>query len=154
MMDAVDLQLLADERAIIRGLGLFARILDQKRWNDLSDVFATDLTFNYGGDREQAGIDALRAVMRQYLDICGPTQHLIGSILVDIDGSSGISRAYVQARHQRRDDPVGAIFDSTGEYVDRWERRPEGWRIVRRDALWFLHAGDPGVLATEPANLG
>jgi len=145
-----DIQLLIDERQIIRGLGLFARILDQKRWNDLQDVFATDLTFNYGLG-EEAGIDALERNMRRYLDQCGPTQHLIGSVIVDMEGSEGgneaTSRAYVQARHQRRDDPLGPIFDTTGEYIDRWRNGDDGWRIVRRDALWFLHAGDPAVIA-------
>ncbi|MFC4593218.1 nuclear transport factor 2 family protein [Sphingobium tyrosinilyticum] len=147
-------QTLIDERDINRGLSSFARILDQKRWDDLPTVFARDLTFNYGSAGEQEGMQALEAQMRQYLDVCGGTQHLIGSILVNVDGDRAESRAYVQARHQRRDDPAGAIFDSTGEYRDRWERRPEGWRIVRRDAIWFLHSGDPGVLATEESQLG
>ena len=148
-----DLQSLLDERAITRGLSRFARILDQKRWDDLGDVFADDLTFNYGVEKQQ-GIAALREQMRRFLDICGNTQHLIGSLLIDVDGDQAVSRAYVQARHQRRNDPVGPIFDSTGEYVDRWQRRPEGWRIVRRDALWFLHHGDAGVLAAGETDLG
>lgn len=148
-----DLQTLLDEREIVRALGRFARILDQKQWPDLPSVFAHDLTFHYGTS-EEAGMEALEHQMRQFLDVCGPTQHLIGSIIVDIEGDEAVSRAYVQARHQRRDDPVGQIFDSTGEYVDRWQRRGEGWRIVRRDALWFLHSGDPAILAAEPDNLG
>ncbi len=148
-----DLQMLLDEREITRKLGRFARVLDAKQWPRLSDVFASDLSFEYGqGERE--GIAALEAQMRQYLDVCGPTQHLLGSITVDVDGDVAVSRAYVQARHQRRDDPVGAIFDSTGEYVDRWQRRAEGWRIVRREATWFLHSGDPAVLATDIGSLG
>ena len=147
-------QTLLDEREIIRGLSRFARILDQKRWDDLADVFARDLTFNYGSGGEQEGMEALEQQMRQYLDVCGGTQHLIGSILVDVDGDRAESSAYVQARHQRRDDPVGRIFDSTGEYRDRWERRAEGWRIVRRDAIWFLHSGDPAVLAANEEQLG
>lgn len=148
-----DLQSLLDEREITRGLSRFARILDEKRWADLPDVFARDLTFDYGGG-ERAGMAALDAQMRQFLDVCGPTQHLIGSLLIDVDGDHAASRAYVQARHQRRDDPVGRIFDSVGEYRDRWERRPEGWRIVRRDAIWALHAGDPAVLAANEGDLG
>ena len=148
------LQTLADEREIVRALSRFARILDHKRWDDLPEVFAHDLVFDYGTGGDQHGMDALRAQMRRFLDACGPTQHLIGSLLVDVDGDRAVSRAYIQARHQRRDDAVGAIFDSTGEYIDAWERRPEGWRIVRRDAVWFLHAGDPGVLAAGEADLG
>jgi hypothetical protein len=146
------MQALLDERDIIRGLGHFARILDEKRWDDLGDVFAADLTFDYGmGERQ--GMAALRDNMTRFLDVCGPTQHLIGSILVDVDGNRAFSRCYVQARHQRSGDPAGPVFDSNGEYLDRWERRAEGWRIVRRDAKWLTHSGDPAVLATSEAEL-
>lgn len=148
------LQTLLDERDITRGLGLFARILDEKRWDDLNQVFADDLTFNYGAGGEESGMAALRANMRRYLDVCGGTQHLLGSILVDVEGDRAVSRAYVQARHQRLGDPAGPVFDSNGEYTDVWERRAEGWRIVRRDARWQSHSGDTGVLAIGDGALG
>ncbi|PLW69583.1 nuclear transport factor 2 family protein [Pseudohalioglobus lutimaris] len=140
------LQALLDEREITRGLSRFARILDSKSWDQLGDVFAQDLSFDYGSDGEQQGIDALRANMTRFLDHCGGTQHLIGSILVDVHGDEATSRAYVQARHQSVGDSGGKVFDSNGEYVDRWERRPEGWRIVRRDARWSALTGDPSVI--------
>ena len=89
-----------------------------------------------------------------FLDNCGPTQHLIGSILIDIDADIAVSRAYVQARHQRIDNPAGPVFDSNGEYIDRWQRRAEGWRIIRRDARWANHSGDPGVLQAGLGDLG
>jgi 3-phenylpropionate/cinnamic acid dioxygenase small subunit len=146
--------MLMDERQIIRGLGRFARILDAKNWKALPEVFAGDLTFDYGAGGEQHGIEALADQMRRFLDVCGPTQHLIGSIMVDVDGDRATSRAYVQARHQRAGDAAGPVFDSSGEYIDRWERHPEGWRIVRRDAIWAAHSGDPGVLAADSSDLG
>ena len=140
-----------DERDIMRGLANFARILDAKDWDRLPEVFADDLSFDYGAGGEQQGIDALRANMTRFLDHCGGTQHLIGSVLVDfgVDGDedSAISRAYVQARHQARDDSGGPVFDSNGEYIDRWERRSQGWRIVRRDAVWATRSGDASVIA-------
>ena len=147
-------QALLDERDIIRGLSHFARILDTKQWDRLGDVFADDLSFDYGTGGDQHGMVALTANMRRFLDRCGGTQHLIGSILVDVNGDRATSRSYVQARHQRVDDPAGPIFDSNGEYVDQWERRAEGWRIVRRDAIWAAHTGDPMILYAQPDNLG
>lgn len=154
MPNAITLQALLDEREIIRGLSRFARILDNKQWDRLSDVFAQDISFDYGAGGDQHGMAALTANMRRFLDRCGGTQHLIGSILVDVDGDRATSRSYVQARHQRVNDPAGPIFDSNGEYVDQWERRAEGWRIVRRDAIWAAHTGDPMILHAEPGNLG
>lgn len=149
-----DMQKLHDERAIAHGLGRFARVLDQKAWGGLGDVFAADVSFDYGGGNVGEGIEVLERSIRRFLDACGPTQHLIGSIMIDVDGDSAVSRAYVQARHQRRDDPAGGVFDSNGEYVDRWRRGAAGWRIVRRDAHWLLHTGDPGVLAAGGSDLG
>lgn len=142
---AID-ELLA-ERAIREGLARFARVLDRKDWAALPDVFATDVTFDYGLG-EQAGLEALTANMRRFLDVCGPSQHLIGSITVTVDPghAAATSCAYVQARHQRPADSGGAVFDSNGEYVDRWEKRSEGWRIVRRDALWQTQSGDAAII--------
>jgi hypothetical protein len=148
------LQSLIDERDIVRGLARFARILDNKQWDALTEIFAVDLSFNYGAGGEERGIEALEDNMRRYLDVCGPTQHLIGSIIVDVENDRAVSRAYVQARHQGAGDRAGAIFDSNGEYIDEWQRRAAGWRITRRHAKWASHSGDPAVLALGHAELG
>lgn len=145
------LQTLTDERDVARGLARFARILDHKQWDALGEVFAPDLSFNYGDGREQQGLDALRAQMRRFLDVCGGTQHLLGSIRIEVEGNRADSRSYVQARHQGVGDKAHLFFDSNGEYVDRWERRPQGWRIVRRDSVWHMHMGDPSVLGMSAA---
>ena len=145
---------LLDEREIMRGLAQFARILDGKQWDRLGEVFAVDVSYDYGSGQDEHGIAALTRNMRRFLDACGGTQHLIGSALVDVAGDRATSRSYVQARHQRADDPAGPIFDSNGEYIDQWERRPQGWRIVRRDAHWAAHSGDPAILDAGASDLG
>jgi 3-phenylpropionate/cinnamic acid dioxygenase small subunit len=144
-----DLQMLLDEREIVRGLARFARIADAKSFDQLDEVFARDVRFDYGSGQEEIGLDALHTLMSHHLAHCGGTQHLIGSISVDIVGDDAASRAYVQARHQRVGDFVGPVFDSNGEYVDRWERRAEGWRIVRRHATWAANTGDSSIIAGE-----
>ena len=142
------LQSLVADRDVREGLARFARVIDAKDWAALDTVFAADLTFDYGLG-ERSGIAALTETMRMFLDGCGPTQHLIGSISITTDGSRAESRAYVQARHQRRDDPTGDVFDSNGEYTDRWEHRAQGWRIVRRDVRWQTHSGDRTILSAN-----
>ncbi|MBY6262051.1 nuclear transport factor 2 family protein [Azospirillum sp. 412522] len=137
---------LLDERAIAHQLNRFARIADGRDWGAVGDVFANDLTFDYGLG-EQAGIDAMRALLQRFLDPCGPSQHLLGSIVIEVRGDEASSRAYVQARHQGAGDKAARFFDTNGEYVDRWKRMPEGWRIIRRDVTWAMHMGDPTVLA-------
>ncbi|HQR03192.1 MAG: nuclear transport factor 2 family protein [Proteobacteria bacterium] len=137
---------LSDERTILNGLGDFARILDRKQWDRVGEVFAIDVSFNYGDGKEQQGIEAMRQQFRTFLDRCGPTQHLLGSIQIEWEGNQAISRSYVQARHQGKDTQSHLYVDTSGEYTDRWERRAEGWRIVRRDARWDIFKGDPAVL--------
>jgi hypothetical protein len=142
----MDLQGLLDEREIRGQLARFARLLDGKHHDRIEEVFADEVGFDYGIGGEQAGIEALRALFRHFLDSCGPTQHLIGSILVELDGDSAVSHSYVQARHQKPGDTIGAVLDTNGDYVDRWERKPQGWRIVRRDVHWHIFTGGHDVL--------
>lgn len=142
----MDLQTLLDERDIVRALSRFARILDNKQWDSLSEVFADNISFDYGTGEDQVGMAALRANMTRYLDRCGNTQHLIGSIIVDVQGDEATSRAYVQARHQGKNDQTGPVYDTNGEYVDQWVRRKEGWKIVRRNAVWAMFAGNSAVI--------
>ncbi len=142
----MDLKTLWDERAIIQGLNRFARILDGREWGSVAEVFAQDVTFHYGDGVEQSGIRAMTKQFSRFLDACGPSQHLLGSVFVTVTGDTGISRAYVQARHQGAKDKEHLFLDSNGEYIDKWERRPEGWRIVRRDVVWHMMQGDPSVL--------
>jgi ketosteroid isomerase-like protein len=142
----MDLQTLWDERAITIGLGRFARILDGREWDAVDEVFADDVTFNYGDGQEQSGIEAMTSQFSRFLDPCGPSQHLLGSIQVTVEGDKGLSRAYVQARHQGADDKAHLYLDSNGEYIDRWKRGSKGWRIVRRDVVWHMNKGDMSVL--------
>ena len=140
------LQTLLDERDIHRGLARFARIADTKTFDALGDVFTDDVQFDYGAGQVEHGIAALQALLRHHLADCGATQHLIGSIFVDVDGDRAVSHAYVQARHQRVGDFVGPVFDSNGEYTDHWCRGAQGWRIGRRTATWAANTGDPAII--------
>ena len=135
-----------DERLVQNGMGAFARILDGRQWDRVGEVFAEDVTFNYGDNQEQSGIDSMRAQFMRFLDVCGPSQHLLGSMMLTLEGSAIVSRTYVQARHQGAGAKSHLFFDSNGEYIDRWERRAAGWRIVRRDVKWHMHMGNPSVL--------
>lgn len=136
----------SDERRILNTLSEFPRVVDRNAWDRIGEVFAEDLSFNYGDGREQQGLAALLAQFRSFHDRCSAMQHLIGSVQLELDGDSAVTRAYVQARHQGAGDYAQSFYDTHGEYTDQWARRPEGWRIVRRDAHWVLSVGEPRVL--------
>lgn len=138
-----------DERDIRNQLGEFARILDGRRWQDVGTVFADDISFNYGDGKEQQGISALSSNFKTYLDPCGPSQHLLGSIQLELMGDEAVTRSYVQARHQGAGGKSDRFLDSNGEYIDQWKRQANGWRIVRRDVKWAMLKGDMSVLSAE-----
>ena len=62
-MTATDV--LFDERAITRALSRFARIADGKNFDELGDVFADDVLFDYGSGHEERGLPALRELQRR-----------------------------------------------------------------------------------------
>lgn len=100
-----------------------------------------------GNQGPQSGLSALVETFRRYLEKCGGTQHLIGSIQVEVrDDDTAVTRAYVQARHQGLGPLAAETFDTNGEYTDTWARRPEGWRIVNRISRWSAMSGNPAVL--------
>jgi len=136
----------SDERSILNTLSEFPRVVDRNAWDRIGEVFAEDLSFNYGDGREQQGLAALLTQFRSFHDRCSAMQHLIGSVQLELNGDSAVTRAYVQARHQGTGDYAQSFYDTHGEYTDQWARRPEGWRIVRRDAHWVLSVGEPRVL--------
>lgn len=143
----MNIETLLAEREITHRLGLFARIVDRRHWQRIGEVFADDIEFDYGDGGEKRGAEALLLNFTKFLDRCGPSQHLLGSIQIEMDGDSAVSRAYVQARHQGAGDKAHLFLDTNGEYIDRWQRRAEGWRIVRRDARWDMIVGDFSVIS-------
>ena len=132
---------------VVAQLGRVARLLDGKRWSELGTVFRDDVEFDYGdGKGTQHGLPHLRDTFSRHLDRCGPTQHLLGSIVVEVIGESAVSRTYVQARHAGTGGLASEVFDTSGEYVDTWGRAQDTWLVVRREVRWSVLAGNPAVL--------
>ena len=142
------------ERTLTNKLGDFARILDARLWERLDTVFSKNVKFDYAdGNGEQEGIAALTQQFRSFLDSCGPSQHLLGSIQIEEGAEKGllITRCYVQARHQGKGQKEQSFFDSNGEYIDEWRQEDAGWRIVNRRVRWLILQGDMSVLQEETA---
>jgi hypothetical protein len=100
-------------------------------------VFAPDARVDYTA----AGVPAdlpyreLAAIMR------GPNgsmsglirwQHFEGVATIDIDGDTATARSPHLHTHKGRTGDADWNLIQTGYFVDRLERRPEGWRIIHR----------------------
>lgn len=127
---AADKDDLFDERAIERTLIRFARDMDERNWDAMLQILSDDAVGDFGTGPVK-GSAAIIELIRGFLDNCGVTQHLLGNVLVDVDGDRATSRAYVQDLHLSRTDP-DLTFHTLGDYHDRWERRDGRWRLVER----------------------
>lgn len=65
------------------------------------------------------------------------TQHLIGNVLIDLEGDTARVESLFTSFHQSRDE-AGQLWDETlrGRYLDRFENRGSGWKIARRVVVW------------------
>jgi hypothetical protein len=112
----------------------YLRCVDQKRWDELTDVFTADATVDYGTQvygepLKMAGRDEIVAFFRDRL---GPeiiTVHAAGQPEIAVDGEQAtgtwqFSDTVIATEH--RVVIVGAAF-----YQDRYQRGADGaWRIA------------------------
>ncbi len=128
------------EAAIKARLTLYCRGIDRRDETILMEIFWPDSQVEYGvfagtGNEFASSICGWLAAGGVEL-----TAHLLGNIIVSLDGAVAASESYLQAYHRVRR-PDGSVFDSLigGRYQDRFECRNGVWRIAFRRLVfdWF-----------------
>lgn len=131
-MDSDRLKMLCDERDIERALNLFARAMDDRDWATMAEILSDEAEGDFGTGRLR-GTAAIIDMIRGYLDSCGPTQHLLGNIVIDVTGDTATSRAYIRDVHLNSAGDPSMRFYTLGDYHDTWRRNDDGkWRITER----------------------
>lgn len=128
-MNADSLQSWLDERDIERALYIAARAMEDHDWETFAAVLIEDAVGDLGTGRLD-GAAAIIKEIRGFLETCGPTQHLLGNVVVEVSGDTAVSQAYVHDLHLSADRTQR--FCTMGDYRDRWQRRAGRWRIVER----------------------
>lgn len=147
---ASTLEQLLLEHALAQTLIRYATACDTRNWDLLQQVFAPDCTTVYGGRYLCEGVAKVRRMISTHLDGCGPTQHLLGNLEVDVDDPARPrSRIQVRAVHQGLGTRSHLRYDAIGFYEDEWMQLPAGWRIQKRSMTMLLEIGDRSVL--QPA---
>jgi hypothetical protein len=147
-MDPDRLQRLCDERDVQRALTLFARAMDDRDWTAMADILAVDAEGDFGTGRLY-GSAAIIELIRGYLDNCGPTQHLLGNVVIDVDGDKAVTRAYVRDVHLRSDADPSARFYTLGDYKDTWLRQADGtWCLTERVKANRAHVGPLDIFSS------
>lgn len=140
---------LVAEREIYRALTRIARAMDRRDWTALDTIMLPDISGDLGTG-PLAGRDEVVALIRSFLDDCGPTQHLLGNVLIDISGDTAASQTYVSDMHVGVGKMSGKTFATLGDYQDRWKKVDGVWRMCHRAKLNRAHIGSYDVLGSGP----
>ena len=119
------------EREIHRKMVAFARAMDDRAWGAFAEFTLEDMTADLG-QGELSGRDTIVAFIRSFLDDCGPTQHLLGNILVDVKDDTAHSTADVCDMHIGLGAKSHLTFRTLGRYHDEWRQVDGTWLMVRR----------------------
>jgi SnoaL-like domain len=139
------LEVLQAEREIYRALVRIARAMDGRDWSALDYLVLPDATADFGMGKLE-GRATIVTFIRSFLDNCGPTQHLLGNLLVEVDGARATSKCYVTDLHLGLGDKAHLTFSTLGDYHDSWQRVDERWRLSHRTKLIRAVIGDISVL--------
>lgn len=149
-MIPVGLETLLAEREIQRALARMARAMDERDWPAVDGLMLPEATADLGMGMI-SGRAGIVAFIRTFLDDCGPTQHLLGNILIEVDGDVAASWCYVSDMHQGLGDKALLTFSTLGDYHDRWRKVDGRWMMSHRTKLNRAHIGDIRVLGPGPA---
>jgi hypothetical protein len=141
----------SDRLEIAAVLELYCRAIDERRFELLDEVFASDALLSYSMTPEPGPplpYPELKKVMREFVGRFFFTQHLLGLPLIELSGDEARSTVGLQATHaERRRDGEPSTWVVYGTYRDRLARTPGGWRIVERT---FTCGHTEGALGGAP----
>lgn len=137
---------LADHQEIVELCIRYTFALDTKDWQLLERCFIDTPVFVHPGGR-LSGFPQILARTAAALEPLTATQHLLGNIVVAVDGARATATSYFHAQHVRDDAPGGAHYVIAGRYDDTLARTPDGWRIAERKQTYLWRAGNRAVVA-------
>lgn len=149
----MSLELLLAEREIARGVIRFARAMDDRDWPVLHEIMLPDATAELGTGTLH-GPSEMEVAIRSFLDDCGPTQHLLGNMLIDVDLAAGTAASctYVSDLHLGVGDRQGLSFSTLGDYHDQWRLVDGAWRMSHRTKHMRGTQGEIAVLGPGPGH--
>jgi hypothetical protein len=115
--------------------------MDDRDWTAMGEILDDHAEGDFGTGRVQ-GSAAIIELIRGFLDNCGPTQHLLSNVVIDVEGDVASSRAYVHDVHLNSDGGPSTRFYTLGDYHDTWRRRSDGsWCLTERIKSNRAHVG-------------
>jgi hypothetical protein len=127
----------ADREAIRDCLTRYYRGIDRLDAELLKNVFWPEATIDQGGTFKGLAYDFV-AFAFPALKSMEQTQHLMGNLQIEIDGTRAHTETYVLAYHGLHQPRVADLFAGV-RYIDQLEARSDEWRILHRVLVidWF-----------------
>lgn len=128
------LGVLEDRLAIQDLMTRYARMVDERDWARMDDVFAPEATIDYRSTGGQAGpYRQTLEWLHRALEPWPLNLHFITNLSVTLDGDRATSRCYFHAPMGRATEGDGQlVITNAGYYDDELVRTEVGWRIAAR----------------------
>jgi len=126
-------------------ISLTALSQDDRDWAAHASCFAPDARYTHPKG-EIHGTSAIIERSQGALSTLDRSQHLIGSVYVQISGSTATAISYFQAQHVRAAAPGGSLFVIAGTYRDTLALRDGRWMITHRHQDYSWREGNPDVI--------
>lgn len=141
---------MADREAIRDCLYRYCRGIDRCDEAMLRSAYwpdATDSHLEFTGTREE-----LIAWSMPILRGMDQTMHMIGNILIRLNGDTASVESYYYGYHRFNDGTAMRDSIGAGRYLDVFARREDEWRIARRKVIvdWFRDYADSADWAKGP----
>ncbi len=150
MTEAQEAKAMLDRERIVRLIYLYCQAVDRKDYEAFLALFHPGARLVHEGvEIPIAGFS--KAAFMDIMDSLGVTQHLIGNILLDVDGDQAVSESYLTACHRiSAETPSKGLLADHREgidedylvgarYIDRFERRKNVWKFVDRANVHDWH---------------
>lgn len=124
---------------------IYARAIDEKRFDLLDQVFLPEATLEYtvGEHAFTTSGAGSGAAFGNFLECCYWTNHLIGTPMVETTPGGAFATARVQATHlQHRDDGSSNRWFLRGSYHDHFEQHGGNWLIAARRCICTDEEGE------------
>jgi hypothetical protein len=134
---------LLDKQEIHERLALYCRGVDRADPELISQAFHPDAMADHG-HVFFTGEDIAETLMQMSKARTSDAGvHLLGNVLIEIDGDDAYSEAYFLDYSER--DRQGEVFllSRCARYIDRWEKRSDAWRITYRRVVDSWNRIDP-----------
>jgi hypothetical protein len=141
------LQELLDKQAIHDALMRYARGVDRCDVELMRSVYHAD-AFDHHGPFQGNAWEFVDQFIPSSREESTFTMHMIGNLLIEIDGDRAHSEAYFVAYVGREEGSREIIDAFGGRYIDRWERRDGKWGVSHREVVHAWSRAD--AVGTEP----